>query len=136
MFKPTPEQIKHAQNVVNTQLPNAAGYRITIKPLPWSENLKAGAAAKFDTLAKSGFIAQSSEQTAREERGSCMGIVCNVGADAFDGKSFNGKKWAEVGDVVVFNRYAGMRIDIPPGSEDFYNVCNDEDILCNYGVKV
>jgi len=136
MFKPNDEQIKFAQNVVNTQPPNAAGYRLVIKPLPWSDNLKAGAAAKFETLAKANFIAQSSEQTAREARGSHVGIVCHAGVGAFDGKAFNGKKWAEEGDVVVFNRHAGMRVDFPPGSEDYYNVCNDEDILCNYGVKV
>ncbi len=135
MLKPTEDQIKSAQNVVANQLPLAAGYRLIVKPLPWSDELKAGEATQFATLAKSGFIAQSSTQTAREDKGSYVGILCHVGEGAYKG-SLGGDAWAEIGDVVVFNRYAGQRVDIPPGSGDFYHFCNDEDILGKYGVTV
>lgn len=114
MFKPTEEQIKFAQNVVNTELPNAAGYRLILKPLPWSDGLKAGEAEKFEALAKLNFVAQSSNQTAREDRGSYVGILCHRGEGAYSGETFGGKYWAVEGDVVVFNRYAGQRVDIPP----------------------
>jgi len=136
MLKPNEDQIKYAQNVVASQLPQAAGYRLIVKPLPWSDGLKAGEAEKFGTLAQSGFIAQSSTQTAREDKGSYVGILCHVGEGAYKGESLAGGAWANVGDVVVFNRYAGQRVDIPPGSGDFYHFCNDEDILGKYGVTV
>lgn len=136
MFKPTEEQIKSALDAVNTLLPFAVGYRLTIKPLPWTSNLKAGEAEKYEALAKAGFVAQSEAQTEREERGSHVGIICHVGDGAYTGATFADKKWVKEGDVVVFNRYAGLRVDMPPGSGDFYHFCNDEDILGNYGVKV
>ena len=133
MFKPTADQIKEAQGIVARETPISVGYRLIIKPLPWNNTLKAGEASKYEFLAKAGFEAQSSTQTERENRGSHVGIVCHVGDCAYD-ERLGGKAWANEGDVVVFNRYAGQRVDLPPGSEDFYHFCNDEDLLGKYEV--
>jgi len=130
MLKPNEEDINAAIDVVANELPEAAGYRIIIKPLPSSSGLKSGEASKFKELNKLGLITQSGEQTERETRGSHVGILCQVGAGAF--KELAGEDWAKEGQVVVFNRYAGQRVDIPPGSGDFYHFCNDEDILGKY----
>ena len=129
MLKPTEDQISCALDVVATELPKAAGYRIIVKPLPSNQGLKAGEAERFAELAKLGVVTQSASQTERETRGSHVGILCQVGGGAF--KGFD-NDWAKEGDVIVFNRYAGERVDIPPGSGDFYHFCNDEDILGSY----
>lgn len=135
MLTPNEQDIKNAHEVVAKGTAKAAGYRLIIKPLPWDSGLKAGEADKFSHLAKAGFVAKSDAQTERESRGSHVGILCDIGDAAYSGDSLGGKAWAEVGDIVVFNRYAGQRVDLPPGSEDFYQFCNDEDILGKYEVK-
>jgi len=136
MFKPTEEQVKAAQEIVAHTDPKPAGYRVIIKPLPAAPTLKAGEAEKYEFLAKSGFVAQTNDQTERETRGSHVGIMCHVGNAAYQSEMLGREPWAEEGQVVVFNRYAGQRVDLPPGSGDFYHFANDEDVLGTYEGRV
>ena len=136
MLKPTEEQIKNAQQVVGTMIPFPVAYRIAIKDLDSTSGLKAGEAEKFATLAKAGFTAQSKKQTDRETKGAAMGILCYIGGGCFQGNYTCGNDKPKVGDVVVYQRYAGMNHEYPPGSGDFYRFCNDEDITGKYEVGV
>lgn len=136
MLKPNSEQIKQAQGIVGDSVPIPIGYRIAIKDLDSTSELKAGEADKFATLASKGFTAQSKKQTDRESKGSAMGILCHIGGGCFQGNYICGDDKPRIGDVVVYQRYAGACHEYPPGSGDFYRFCNDEDVLGKYEVSV
>lgn len=132
MFKPSPQHIEDANKISQEDMPLAAGYRIAIYPLNVDLGLKAAEASKYSALAGAGFIDKSDVQKEREERGQHFGILCHVGDGAFKGDYGAGKVTPKEGDVVVFNKYAGLRQEFPPGSGDFYQFCNDEDIISHY----
>ena len=134
MFKPSSDQVTQALDITARTTPCSVGYRIVLKPLHSSNKLKAGEAEAAPTLAALGFESQSSKQTERETRGSDMAIICHIADGAFTGKV--GDWGLAEGDVVVFNRYAGHRVEIPPGSGDVYHFCNDEDVLGKYEESV
>lgn len=133
MFKPSDEDIQNAQDLVAGGNLKAIGYRLIVKPLPSDDGLKAGQKEIAPTLAASGFKLQSDMQTERETKGSDVGILCDVGSLAWSGDIGKQGPWAEEGDVVVFHRYAGKELELPPGSGDFYRGINDEDLFAKYG---
>ena len=132
MFKPSNEQINRAQKIVGENLPLPIGYRIAIWPLASTTGLKAGEAQQYEHLAKAGFQAQSNKQTERESRGTHIGVLCHVGKGGFQGDYKCEEDVPVEGDIVVFNKYAGLMQDFPPGSEGIYHFCNDEDIQGKY----
>ena len=132
MFKPSKDQINSAHDISQNDMPLPAGYRIAIFPLPVDKRMKAAEAGKFSVLAASGFIDKTDVQAEREERGQHFAILCHVGSGAFKGDYGLGDNVPKEGDVVVYNKYAGLRQEFPPGSGDFYHYCNDEDILSHY----
>jgi len=118
--------IEEAYELIAKGTPEARGYRIIVKPLDAVEHLESKEAERFPTLAASGFKAKTAEQQERETRGSDHGIVISVGETAYDRL---GKDWCKVGDVIIFHRYAGKRIELPPGSGEFLQFINDEDVF-------
>ena len=132
MFSPTENQMALANDFIGKNLPDSIAYRVIIRPLPVDQSLDAGLAAIAPTLAKSGLIAKSSKQAEREERGQHLGILCHIGAGAFK----DCHDIPEEGSVVVFNKYAGLRQEFPPGSGDVYHICNDDDIAAVYRINV
>jgi len=133
MFKPTDEQLRKAHEFVGDNLPNSIAYRVIIRPLPVDQSLDAGLAVLAPTLAKAGLIAKSLTQAEREERGQHIGILCHAGKYTF--KDYQDERPNE-GDVVVFNKYAGLRQEFPPGSGDVYHICNDDDVAAVYATNV
>ena len=117
---------EEAYELIAKGVPKARGYRIIVKPLDAVEQLEAKEAEMFPTLAKSGFKAKTAEQQERESKGSDHGIVISVGNTAYDRL---GENWCKVGDVIIFHRYAGKRIELPPGSGEFLQFINDEDVF-------
>ncbi len=106
----------------------AAGYRILIKPIEAIVELEAAEASVAPTLHEAGFQVKTAAQKDREERGENHGIVINLGPMAF--KNLGGaENWCKEGDTIVFNRYAGTRVEHPPGSGVFYQIMNDEDVF-------
>ena len=94
------------------------GHRVLIEPKPLEEKTESGIV-----------LARPKEQELQERRGSEEGTVVAVGPTAWhfhDNDSPNWKPWAQVGDKVVFVRYAGRFVNI---DEKEYIVINDEDIL-------
>ena len=119
------EQINAAYELLATGMPKAAGYRILIKPLEATKQMEAKEAEKYSHLAAQGFEVKTENQKERETRGIFYGIVVHIGSTAYDRL---GEPWAKVGDVVIFHRYTGVRHELPPGSGEFYQFINDEDI--------
>ena len=132
MFKPSECQITLAQDISQNNLPLPAGYRIAVYPLPVDVRMKAAEADKFGTLAAAGFVDKTENQAEREEKGQHFGILCHVGSGAFKGDYGIRDNLPKEGDVIVFNKYAGLNQEFPPGSGDIYHFCNDEDILSQY----
>ena len=120
------DDIEAAHALIANGTPEAVGYRLLIKPLDASKHLEAKEAERAPTLAAAGFEVKTANQEERETRGSNQGIVVSIGDTAYDRL---GKQWVEVGDVVIFHRYAGTRVELPPGSGEFYQFMNDEDIF-------
>jgi co-chaperonin GroES (HSP10) len=132
MFKPSEKQVNLAHDISQNEMPLPAGYRIAISPLPVDKRMKAADSNKYSVLAAAGFQDKTDTQAEREERGQHFGILCHVGSGAFKGDYGLDDDAPKEGDVVVFNKYAGLRQEFPPSSGDFYHYCNDEDILSHY----
>ncbi len=106
----------------------AAGYRVLVKPLETIITMDPAMAAEHPTLADAEFQVKSVNEREREERGENHGVVIHIGAVAFE--RLGGRDaWCKEGDTVVFSRYAGTRVEHPPGSGVFYQLMNDEDIF-------
>lgn len=133
---PDKDMIKRAKEIYDTYEPDAVGYRLLVKPLEVDTGMKKGEAAIAPTLAEKGFAVTTNDQAKRETKGSDVGILISVGPIAFKASIFHGEVLAEVGDVVVFHRYAGKEIEIPPGSGNTFRAINDEDLFCRYPVSV
>lgn len=92
------------------------GHRVVLKPINTFE--------KREDDSKS-LIVIPKDFTAREEKGTTMGVVVSMGPSAFD--VFNGDPWCEVGDTVYFRQYEGVNISY--GEDERYILVNDEDII-------
>lgn len=66
------------------------------------------------------------DDRAREHESVDQGVVLSIGPTAW--KDFGGEPWAEVGDTIVYAKYAGKLVVDPTTKEKF--IClNDEDIV-------
>lgn len=117
-----------AKSLLSAGMLQACGYRVLLKPIKIVKGLEGHAAEVAPTLAAKGFEQRTDRQAEKEERGDNHGIVVHIGPLAFD--RLGGKEmWCDVGDVVVHTRYAGTRVEHPPGSNNFFQIMNDEDIF-------
>ncbi len=122
----TNEQIEAAHKLIASGKPVAAGYRIVVKPLDSSKYMESREAELHPTLAGAGFEVKTAKQEERETRGSQYGIVDSIGKEAYKRL---GEPWVKEGDVIVYHRYSGTRVELPPGSGEFYQFMNDEDVF-------
>jgi co-chaperonin GroES (HSP10) len=117
---------KRVNELMSTGALEAVGYRIVVKPITVTKNLAHAEKEIAPTLAAKGFESRTEEQREREERGENHGIVIHLGPDAYGDKP---SAWCEVGDVILYTRYAGQRVEHPPGSKNFFQIINDEDVF-------
>lgn len=117
-----------ARDLMGAGMLQAVGYRVLIKPVEGTMELEEAEAAVAPHLASEGFQVKSGAEKKREERGENYGIVIHLGPVAFD-RMGGRAAWCDEGDVVVFSRYAGTRVEHPRGSGTFYQLMNDEDIF-------
>lgn len=117
-----------AREMIAKGMIQAAGYRVLVKPVEAVKTLEQAEAERYETLAKEGFEVKTDQQKEREERGENHGIVLSIGPVAFE-RMGGRAAWCDEGDVVVFSRYAGTRVEHPPASGVFYQLMNDEDIF-------
>lgn len=140
----TEEQLEEIRDALLDAEPEAVGYRLMIRPLPARQGLEAAEMEQFETLnaiakSKGTTVATKTDnQESRETHGSDVGIVVNIGSDAYQlGRLGEREPWCEVGDVVMFPRYCGHITEVPPGSGIKYHFMTDDDLIGKYkGVKV
>lgn len=125
----TKEDIENARELIAHGTPKAVGYRIMIKPIEAVTKMERAEQQKFKTLSDSGFEVKTEHQKERESKGTHHGIVVNVGDYAYKAADLGAEPWINEGDIVIFDRYAGVEIELPPGSGDKYRFTNDESIL-------
>lgn len=129
MIQISKTDIEIAYDVIAHGNPKAIGYRVMIYPLEATAELEKAQMKEFEALAKSGFIQKTEEQRARESKGTHHGIVVSVGEFAYQTDKLGSENWVNEGDVVIFDRYAGVEIELPPGSGQMFRFTNDESIL-------
>lgn len=125
----TKEQMEQARDLITNGTPEAVGYRLMIKPVETSTGMELTQKEEFPTLAAVNFQDKTENQAGRLSKGAHHGILVHKGDFAFKGPSLGNEDWAEVGDVLIFSRYAGEEIELPPGSGEKYRFTNDESIL-------
>ncbi len=125
------EQIDAARDCIAYGAPEAVGYRLMVKPIYSETKMAQSEMDKYETLSNRGFQSKTKEQAEKESRGTHHGILIHKGAQAYKGElaKNDAKPWVEVGDVLIFDRYAGVEMEIPPGSGDIYKFINDESVL-------
>jgi co-chaperonin GroES (HSP10) len=123
------EDLDRARDLIANGAPEAVGYRILIKPIEAVSEMEVSQKEKYPTLAKSDFQSKTDNQKERESKGTFHGLVVHVGDFAYKTEQLGGKPWIVVGDVVLFDRYAGVEMDLPPGSGEKYRFVNDESVL-------
>lgn len=89
------------------------GYRVLVKPDPIEETIN-------------GFIMVNDKKL--ERAGQIIGTVIEVGALCWT-NHIDPAPWCEVGDLVLYSRYAGKFVNDPNTNEEFV-ILNDEDIIC------
>lgn len=129
MIKITDEMIEEARDLIAFGTPVAVGYRLLIKPIEATMGLEKSEKEQFSALAAAGFEAKSENQKERESKGSHHGILVDMGDYAFKAAILGGENWIEEGDVVIYDRYTGAEVELPPGSGEVYRFANDESIL-------
>ena len=113
------------------------GHKLLIKLRAVEEKLQADLKAHAD-LEKLGFkIALTKEQARQEKVGMSEATVISIGKMAWKdpelGYGIDGwEPWAEVGDRILFTRYAGKFVQDPSvqGEEGEFYIINDVDMQC------
>jgi len=94
----------------------ALGNRVIIKPDP------------IEKVTSGGIVIAQTENYMREERAATStGVVVGFGEAAWLDPAMGGEPWVDVGDRVVFARYAGKFVTDPDDDEE-YVVINDDAI--------
>lgn len=130
MIKISQADIDKARDLIAHGTPEAVGYRILIKPIDASTGMEAAEMKNYEELAKLGFDTKTNDQAERESKGTQHGILAHAGPGAFKGDL--GKmecSWPNEGDVIIFDRYTGVEMELPPGSGNKFRFTNDESIL-------
>lgn len=92
------------------------GYRVLVKLDPVEEKTE------------SGFVLYTQSEKDRQQRGHDIGRVIALGPECWNRKdlSSSGRRWCDIGDRVMFPRYAGHAFK---DNDEWYHVMNDDDIL-------
>jgi hypothetical protein len=130
MIRISEDDINQARDLIANGTPEAVGYKILIKPIDASTSMSQAESEQFETLAKAGFVDKTDEQTDRLSKGTQHGILAHIGPGAFVGGTWdNCKLMPKEGEIVIFDRYCGVEMELPPGSGDKYRYANDEALL-------
>ncbi len=129
MIQITEDDIAAAKDRIATGNPSAVGYRLLVYPIMVEEGLEAAEAVKFEKLKNIGFITKTSGEAERQSKGSHYGILLDIGDFAWATEMLGKKPWVSEGDTLVFGRYAGVDIEMPPGSGQILRFMSDENVL-------
>lgn len=129
MIQITEEMIDQARDLITNGNPKAVGYRLMIKPIEAKTTMEISQKEQFPTLASKDFQDKTEEQAGRLSKGTHHGILVSKGDYAFKAAILGGEDWVQEGAVLIFDRYAGVEIELPPGSGEIYRFTHDESIL-------
>jgi len=102
------------EDLFEAQLPKPVGYRVLVALPEVDEEYGEGGILKSESVRKREYIM------------SIMGIVLDMGEQAYtDKERFGDKPWCEVGDYVMFRMNTGTRFTVS-GKE--YRLMNDDSI--------
>ena len=59
----------------------------------------------------SGIVLMTDNEKGREQRGADVGLVVAMGPGAYS--DYDEGAWVEIGDAVIFERYAGKALEVP-----------------------
>jgi co-chaperonin GroES (HSP10) len=96
------------------------GYRVLVKTKTYVEHDKAVSSARAAGIE----VVLDSET--RYDASVDEGVVVMYGADAWSNCK---KRWAEIGDTVVYAKNSGKEVKDPEDQDTRYVVLNDEDII-------
>lgn len=100
------------------------GHRLLVKPILLEETddvLKSAKLAGIEIIR---------DDVKREAESVDQGVVVQIGTTAW--KDFNSDPWCDVGDKIVYAKYAGKLI-IDPDTKEKYVALNDEDVVAIVG---
>ena len=117
---------KAARELVSTGMLMPIGYRVMVKVVEVIKTLEVAQAEEFPTLAERKFESKSENEKNRQERGEQHGVMIAMGKVAFN-RLGGRENWCDVGDVITFSRNMGQSVEHPPGSNNYYQIFNDED---------
>lgn len=142
MIQISEADIEQARDLIAHGTPEAVGYKILIKPIDAITTMTNAECEEFATLASLNFQDKSHDQTDRLSKGTQHGILAHIGPGAFSfltGGStesltpFKAQEVAKLfpkeGEVIIFDRYCGVEMELPPGSGNKYRFANDEALL-------
>ena len=130
MIRISKDDIDQARDLIANGTPEGVGYKILIKPIDSVTGMSNSESQQFPTLAKADFQDKTDDQSERLSKGTQHGILCHIGPGAFVGGTWdNCKQVPKVGEVIIFDRYCGVEMELPPGSGDKYRFANDEALL-------
>ena len=130
MIQISEDDIKQARDLIAHGDPEAFSYRLIIKPIEAVTTLTKSESQEFPTLAKMEFQDKTETQADKLSTGTHHGILCHIGYGAFQGDLAKFYKvLPKEGDVVIFDRYGGVEMELPPGSGNMYRFMNDETLL-------
>lgn len=97
----------------------ALGYTVLIRP------------EQIEQKSKGGIITVLDSKVDQLERASICGEIVDIGELAWQRDEWKNKPWAEIGDMILFAKYAGSTV-IDPDSGKKYILIADEDVKCRY----
>lgn len=125
----TDQMIQDAKYLIATGEAEPVGYRILVKSIFVDTDMDKSLKDKFPELASMDFQDKSEKEATKQSKGTYYGIVCDLGFHAFGNPHLGGKPWLNINDVAIFERYAGVGIELPPGSGEEFRFMNDENIM-------
>ena len=129
MIPLTAEMLEDARDKIANGTPEAVGYRLMVYTIDAVQGMEQAEKELFPTLAAKGAVTKTKDLADRESKGSHYGILMDMGDQAFKGDDLGGDWGLKEGDLLIFDRYAGVTIELPPGSGQQIRFTNDESVL-------
>ena len=85
---------------------------------------------EVETTTESGLVVMTKKQEDREQKGSAQGYVIAMGPTAYD--ELEGAPWCELGDLVLFERYAGTVPAVDGMDDGRLRVIRDEEVMAKW----
>lgn len=86
---------------------------------------------EIETETESGLVVMTEKEAGREKLGASMGYIIALGPKAWMALE-DGEPWAELGQKVYFDRYAGSVVKIDGLDDGTFRIIRDEEVLATW----